>query len=49
MYERQLKSGKGVEAAIKSIRGVVPPLTQDRVLTGDIEAVVALLRGGLLG
>jgi len=46
---RPLKSGKGVEAAIKSIRGVVPPLTQDRVLTGDIEAVVALLRGGLLG
>ncbi len=43
---RPLKSGQGVEDAIATIRRVVPPLTHDRALTGDIEAVVGLLRAG---
>lgn len=45
---RPLKSGHGVERAIKAVRKVVPPLTGDRPLTKDIEAIVELIKSGTL-
>ncbi|MGD9688832.1 MAG: histidine ammonia-lyase [Phycisphaerales bacterium] len=45
---RPLRSGKGVEAAHRAIRSVVPTLTEDRPLTRDIEAIVQLIRDGSL-
>ncbi|MGQ0628417.1 MAG: histidine ammonia-lyase [Phycisphaerales bacterium] len=45
---RPLRSGKGVEAVIKTIRNDVAPLTDDRPLTGDIEAIVAQIRDGMI-
>ncbi|MBL8758360.1 MAG: histidine ammonia-lyase [Phycisphaerae bacterium] len=43
---RPLRSGKAVEAAHATIRRAVPPLTADRHLTPDIEAIVRLIRAG---
>jgi histidine ammonia-lyase len=43
---RPLVSGTGVEAAHASVRRVSPPLTADRSLSRDIEAVAALVRSG---
>jgi histidine ammonia-lyase len=43
---RPLKSGAGVEAAHAAVRGVSPPLTADRSLSRDIDAVTALVRSG---
>ncbi len=45
---RPLKSGAGVEAVHAAIRRVVPPLTADRGLSGDIAAIGAMIRGGQL-
>ena len=46
---RPLRSGRSVEAAHKTIRGVVPPLLADRQLSGDIAAIAGLIRSGGLG
>lgn len=40
---RPLKSGRGVEHAVKIVRSLVPPLADDRPLTQDIEAVAAAI------
>lgn len=40
---RPLRSGRGVEQALSLVRSVVPPLTADRPLTPDIEAVRTLI------
>jgi histidine ammonia-lyase len=47
-YHRPLRSGEGVERAHALVRGRVPPLTADRVLATDINAVLALVREGSL-
>ncbi len=44
----QLRPGRGVEAAQRAIRAVVPFMERDRVLSGDIEAVDALCASGAL-
>lgn len=43
---RPLKSGRGVESAIKIIRRKVKTLTDDRPLTDDIEAIASLIADG---
>lgn len=48
-YQRPLRSGDGVEAAHAAVRRVVPPLTQDRPLTADIEAIAGLIAARGLG
>ncbi|HLF14367.1 MAG TPA: histidine ammonia-lyase [Bacteroidota bacterium] len=40
---KPMKSGRGVEAAHRQIRDRIPRLRQDRVLSGDIAASIALL------
>lgn len=42
-YRRPLKAGAGVEAAYQRVRAVVPRLTGDRQLSGDIESLAASL------
>lgn len=42
-YHRPLKSGAGVEAAYETVRGVVPPLLDDRSPSPDIEAIAELI------
>jgi histidine ammonia-lyase len=44
---RPLRSGPGVERAVRQLRRRVAPLTDDRPLTQDIEAVVAMIRAGV--
>ena len=43
---RPLRSGDGVERAVKQIREVVPTLKEDRPLTADIEAITTLIADG---
>ncbi len=45
---RPLRSSPALEAAHAAIRRKVPELKGDRVLSGDIEAMVALLRDGAI-
>ncbi len=45
-YRLPLKSAAAVEAARLIIRDKVPRLHADRVLSGDIEAIAALIRTG---
>lgn len=45
-YLKPLRPGKGVEEAYRAIRGVVPPLEGDRVLSHDIERVAEMVREG---
>lgn len=47
-FHRPLRSGDAVEAAHARIRERVPPLSDDRVLAGDIDAVLSLVRDGTL-
>jgi histidine ammonia-lyase len=47
-YHRPLRSGERVERAHALIRERVPPLREDRVLATDIEAVLSLVREGVL-
>jgi histidine ammonia-lyase len=47
-YHRPLKSGKGVEAAYAKIRAIVPPLSNDRPPSPDIEAISSLIASGAL-
>jgi len=46
---RPLKAGAAVEHAIARVRVDVPPLAFDRPPTADINAIVAMIRGGELG
>ena len=41
-----LKLGKGTKIAHQLLRTRVPPLTQDRSLSGDLEAVAQIIRNG---
>jgi len=45
-HRRPLSAGLGVERGFEFIRNRVPPLTGDRVLSGDLEAISALVRDG---
>jgi histidine ammonia-lyase len=43
---RPLKSSASVERAYETVRKIVPRLEQDRVLSGDMEAMAAAVRAG---
>ncbi|MFT3685333.1 MAG: histidine ammonia-lyase [Phycisphaerales bacterium] len=43
---RPLKSGRGVEFAVKLVRSAVAPLTDDRPLTENIESIATLIAEG---
>ncbi len=43
-----LRPGKGVKRGVAVVREKVPPLSEDRVLSGDIEALSELIRTGAL-
>jgi histidine ammonia-lyase len=45
-YRRPLKAGRGVEQAFAAVRKLMPPLTHDRVLSGDIARVAEAIRRG---
>src|SRR5437016_5229432 len=45
-FLRPLKPGRGVARTLAAVRRLVPPLAGDRPLSGDIERIVAALRGG---
>jgi histidine ammonia-lyase len=45
-HRRPLKAGRGVERAFAAVRKLAPPLTQDRVLSGDIARVAEAIRQG---
>jgi histidine ammonia-lyase len=45
-FRRPLKASPAVEAAYAAVRAVVPRLEEDRVLSGDMEALAAALRNG---
>jgi histidine ammonia-lyase len=45
-HRRPLKAGVGVERAFAIVREIAPPLTQDRVLSGDIARVADAIRRG---
>jgi histidine ammonia-lyase len=43
---RPLKSSASIERAYETVRNIVPRLEQDRVLSGDMEAMAAAVRAG---
>ena len=45
-HRRPLKAGRGVERAFAAVRKLVPPLTHDRPLSGDIARVAEAIRQG---
>lgn len=45
-FHRPLRAGAGVEAALATVRSRVPRLDEDRVLSGDIETIAAMVRQG---
>jgi histidine ammonia-lyase len=45
-HRRPLKAGRGVEGAFAAVRKIAPPLTQDRMLSGDIAHVAEAIRRG---
>jgi histidine ammonia-lyase len=45
-YRRPLRAGGGVERAHEALRSLVPRLTEDRPLSGDIERTAAAIREG---
>ena len=47
-YQRPLKSGAGVEKVYRSVRAVVPRLTEDRPPSPDIAALAKIIREGAL-
>lgn len=47
-FHAPLVPGPGVDAAVRAIRAVVPPLDADRIMTGDLAAVRALITEGSL-
>jgi histidine ammonia-lyase len=46
-FRRPLKSSAAVEGAYAAVRSVVPSLEEDRVLSGDMEAMAQAVRRGL--
>ena len=47
-FHRPLRAGGGVERAMRVVRGRVPPLVEDRVVSDDVTALVDLVRAGAL-
>jgi len=47
-FHQPLSPGPGVGAAVRLVRSVVPPLDADRIMTGDLAAVRALIVDGAL-
>lgn len=47
-FHAPLEPGPGVGAAVKLVRSVVPPLDADRIMTGDLAMVRALIVDGAL-
>ncbi|MFN3198047.1 MAG: histidine ammonia-lyase [Bradymonadia bacterium] len=45
---RPLQTAPPLEAVYALVRAQIPPLAEDRILYGDIDALVALVRGGAL-
>ena len=45
-YHAPLVPGRGVKKAYEIVRRHVPPLTQDRVMAGDIERLKVAIRHG---
>jgi histidine ammonia-lyase len=45
-FRRPLKASRQVEAAYNAVRTVVPKLEEDRMLSGEMEAMAAALRNG---
>ena len=45
-FHRPLRAGNGVEQAMRAVRSRVPRLNRDRVLSGDIASLAALVREG---
>ena len=45
-HRRPLKAGRGVERAFAAVRKIASPLTQDRMLSGDIAHVAEAIRRG---
>ncbi len=45
-YRRPLRAGAGVEQAYEIVRGIAPPLGEDRPLAAEIGAVAAAIRAG---
>ena len=48
-FHRPLRAGRGVEEALATVRASVPRLEEDRVLSADLETVIALVREGTVG
>jgi histidine ammonia-lyase len=46
-YRRPLRSSARIEVAREAVRSIVPRVTEDRSLSGDIEALAAAIRGGI--
>lgn len=42
-FRRPLRAGKGVEAAYETVRELVPPVTEDRSLSEDIELIASAM------
>ncbi|MGA7539138.1 MAG: histidine ammonia-lyase [Steroidobacteraceae bacterium] len=47
-FHRPLRSSRPLEAALKTLRRVVPPYDRDRFFAPDIEAAASLVRSGVL-
>lgn len=45
-FHRPLRAGRGVEHAVAAVRRRAEPLTEDRPLAGEIEAVAEMVRDG---
>jgi histidine ammonia-lyase len=45
-HRRPLKAGVGVERAFAAVRKIASPLTEDRVLSGDIASIAEAIRRG---
>ena len=45
-FHRPLRAGNGVEEVLETLRARVPRLDEDRVLSGDIASLTALIREG---
>ena len=45
-FHKGLAPGRGVKQAYEIVRKLVPPVTIDRVMSGDIESIIAAIRRG---
>jgi histidine ammonia-lyase len=46
--KRKMKPGRGVLAAHQAVRRAVPHLAEDRILHDDIQAVLHIVKNGLV-